>query len=72
MSNTDEKLVRMANQIASFFKTQPGDKATASTAQHIKDFWDPSMIAQMRNLLANDVEGLDPIAHAAAKEVTAA
>lgn len=39
-----DKLVKMANQIASFFATEPDHKlAVASVADHIKRFWDPRM-----------------------------
>ena len=38
----DAKLIRMANQIATFFDSQPGDPVPAVTA-HLRDFWDPSM-----------------------------
>ena len=36
-----DKMIRMANQIASFFKTQPGEDAPAKVAAHISDFWEP-------------------------------
>jgi formate dehydrogenase subunit delta len=37
-----EKLVAMANQIATFFDTQPGD-AAKGIASHINEFWEPRM-----------------------------
>lgn len=37
-----EKLVAMANQIATFFDTQPGDPADG-IARHINEFWEPRM-----------------------------
>lgn len=37
-----EKLVTMANQIATFFDTQPGDPADG-IAKHINEFWEPRM-----------------------------
>ena len=41
--NTD-KLVSMANQIASFFATEPDrELAIEGTAGHIKKFWEPRM-----------------------------
>jgi formate dehydrogenase subunit delta len=43
--NTGEKLVYMANQIASFFASQPADAATG-VAKHINDFWEPRMRRQ--------------------------
>ena len=36
-------LVRMANQIAAYFKSYPGDEAVAEIAKHLKSFWDPRM-----------------------------
>jgi formate dehydrogenase subunit delta len=46
MMNTDEKLVYMANQIASFFVAQGEAKAVPAIADHIKKFWDPAMRCQ--------------------------
>ena len=40
---TDEKLVYMANQIASFFAAQGEAKAVPAIADHIRKFWDPDM-----------------------------
>ena len=38
------KLVAMANQIASFFATEPDRQAAvAGTANHIQKFWEPRM-----------------------------
>ena len=44
--NTADKLVYMANQIASFFASQPKHEAAAGVAKHINDFWDPRMRRQ--------------------------
>ena len=38
-----DKLVRMANQIATFFRTQADDAAVPAVADHIKSFWSPVM-----------------------------
>lgn len=43
-----EKLVRMANQIASFFATQPGQDQAERVAAHLKDFWGPEMRAELK------------------------
>ncbi|WP_346394480.1 formate dehydrogenase subunit delta [Thioclava sp. F34-6] len=56
-----DKMIRMANQIATFFKTQPGDDAPAKVAAHITDFWEPRMRAQLRDYAAASGEGLDDI-----------
>lgn len=37
-----DKLARMANQIAAFFESQPGDQAQA-VADHINANWAPAM-----------------------------
>ena len=41
-----EKLVAMGNQIASYFRTQPGDQA-AAVADHLVKFWTPGMCATL-------------------------
>jgi formate dehydrogenase subunit delta len=64
---TDEKLIRMANQIAGFFATQPGTTQAADTAAHIRAFWDPRMRAQLSALLARGGDGLSPLARKAAE-----
>jgi formate dehydrogenase subunit delta len=40
--NQPEKLAAMGNQIAGFFRTQPGDQA-AAVADHLVKFWTPAM-----------------------------
>ncbi|SMY06655.1 formate dehydrogenase subunit delta [Flavimaricola marinus] len=66
---TEEKLVRMANQIAGFFATQPKASQAEETAAHIRAFWDPRMRAQLSKLLATDANGLSPLARAAAEHL---
>ena len=56
-----DKMIRMANQIATFFKTQPGADAPAKVAAHISDFWEPRMRAQLRDYAAAGGTGLDDI-----------
>ena len=41
--STDDKLVRMANQIACFFQSYPDDEAMAGIQKHIVAFWTPKM-----------------------------
>lgn len=43
-----DKLVRMANQIAGFFATQPGQDQAERVAAHLKDFWGPEMRAELK------------------------
>lgn len=65
-----DQLIRMANQIGSFFEAMP-DRAQAveDTAQHIKKFWEPRM---RRELLvhvdsAGNTELNDMVAQALAR-----
>jgi formate dehydrogenase subunit delta len=54
-----EKLVRMANQIAVFFASQPEAGAEAGVADHIRSFWNPVMRRQIYAHLDQDEKGLD-------------
>lgn len=53
-----EKMVTMANQIAAFFNSQPGDPAE-KVAAHLKDFWEPRMRMQLLNYIRDGGAGLD-------------
>lgn len=56
-----EKMVYMANQIATFFKSQPGSDQAERVAAHLNDFWDPRMRAQLLAHVSTGGEGLDPV-----------
>ncbi|MFN3209376.1 MAG: formate dehydrogenase subunit delta [Roseovarius sp.] len=62
-----EKLVMMANQIATFFKSQPGNDQAERVAGHLQDFWDPRMRRQFRDYVENGGENVDDIARKAAQ-----
>lgn len=65
-----DKLIRMANQIAAFFESQPGDDQAARVAAHLTDFWAPEMRAQLLSLLdQTGGEGLSPLAMQAAQSL---
>ena len=59
MSSPD-RLVRMANQIGAFFRTQGRDKAVPGIAEHIRKFWDPRMRAAILAHLDAGGDGRDP------------
>lgn len=63
--STAEKLVYMANQIATAFSQEPHEAAVADTRTHIKKFWDPRMRTMIAEHLAHGGEGLSPIAREA-------
>jgi formate dehydrogenase subunit delta len=58
-----DKLVHMANQIASFFRAYPEDEARAGIHEHIQSSWTPPM----REAILGDLRhaGLDPLVVAA-------
>jgi formate dehydrogenase subunit delta len=62
-----EHLVRMANDIADYFRSEPDrELAVAGVSNHLKKFWDPRM---RRQILAHwhdhGGEGLSELAQAA-------
>ncbi len=63
------RLVKMANDIASFFRSEP-DHAVAieGIAGHIRRFWDPRMRREIFKWIdEHDGEGLQPLALEALK-----
>jgi formate dehydrogenase subunit delta len=66
-----DRLVYMANQIGRFFAHQPAEKAVASTADHLKKFWDPRMRAAIFAHVDKGGTGLEPIALAAVRTIKA-
>jgi formate dehydrogenase subunit delta len=63
--STNDKLIYMANQIGTFFKSQDNDTASAKIAEHITKFWDPRMRKAIVAHLDAGGTGLDPAARAA-------
>lgn len=59
-----QRLIHMVNQIARNF--QHASDPVQATFEHIKDFWDPRMIA---GLLSAETAQLDPIARAAVRQL---
>ena len=64
--STLDKLVRMANQIASNFEIHGEEEAVLRTSEHIAKYWEPRMKIQLRDYLIADGKKLEPIAKAAA------
>ncbi len=59
---TNDKLVRMANQIAGFFRSYPDDEAVAGIQKHIVAFWTPKMRRALETYGPSEGSGLDPLA----------
>ena len=66
---TPEKMVYMANQIATFFKSQPDSDKAARVAAHIKDFWEPRMRDKLHAYINQGGEGLDDLVLEAANRI---
>jgi len=65
MSQTIDRLVYMANQIATAFKHQEPDKAIEAVYDHIWHFWDPRMRQLIIDYHRQGGEGLSHIARGA-------
>jgi formate dehydrogenase subunit delta len=59
VASPEDKLVRMANQIAQFFRSQPHDEAVAGIEDHLRSFWTPKMRRQIADHAAAGGAGLD-------------
>jgi formate dehydrogenase subunit delta len=64
-SATEARLVTMANQIATFFASQPHADAVAGVENHIRMFWDPRMRGTILGLRTAGGDGLHPLAREA-------
>ena len=63
-----EKLSRMANQIASFYLTQPEAERVPAVAKHLQDFWEPRMKKQLFAMIdAGDTDLVPLVLQAAAR-----
>jgi formate dehydrogenase subunit delta len=58
------KLVVMANQIATFFAVQGEARAVPQIANHIQQFWDPRMRREILSHVESGGAGLAPLAFA--------
>ncbi|WP_113438931.1 formate dehydrogenase subunit delta [Rhizobium cremeum] len=67
--DTSEKLVRMANQIATFFLSQPEGVRVEGVANHINRFWEPRMRRQLFEHIDHGGEGLLPLVIQASKAI---
>ncbi len=64
-----DKLVTMANQIATFFQSQPGNDRAARVAAHLNDFWAPKMRAELLAYAEAGGAGLAPLTREALADV---
>jgi formate dehydrogenase subunit delta len=66
-----ETLVKMANQIATFYASQPDEEARiAGIVSHISRFWEPRMRRQLiAYIQSSGGPNLSPLAAAAARKL---
>jgi formate dehydrogenase subunit delta len=55
-----DRLINMANQIGTFFRTQAPGKVVPGVADHIRKFWDPRMRSVILAHLDAGGAGLEP------------
>ena len=63
------KIIRMANQIGTFFESKPHDEGVHGVAEHINKFWEPRMRRHFFDVVDSGGEGLKPIVIEAASQV---
>ncbi|ALG90637.1 MULTISPECIES: formate dehydrogenase subunit delta [Actibacterium] len=64
-----EKLIYMANQIATAFANLPEAEAAGNVASHINDFWAPAMRARLLGIIASGGAGLSPVVMRAGAQI---
>jgi len=65
----DERLVYMANQIATFFISQPKEEQVAGVADHINKFWEPRMRTHLFQIIEQGGMGLSPMVMEASGQI---
>ncbi|KPF57765.1 formate dehydrogenase subunit delta [Rhizobium sp. AAP116] len=68
-TGTDAKLIRMANQIATFFLSQPEEVRAEGVATHINKFWEVRMRRRFHELVAVPDAGFLPLVVEAASSI---
>jgi formate dehydrogenase subunit delta len=68
-ANTSAKLIYMANQIATFFQSQPAKEAAQGVATHINKYWEPRMRRKLFEHIDAGGEGLNPLVIEAAAKI---
>jgi formate dehydrogenase subunit delta len=67
-----DKLVMMANQIGTFFKSQKKEDTVHSIADHMRKFWDPRMRAAILELAKAGGDDLQPEVRLALQQLSEA
>jgi formate dehydrogenase subunit delta len=67
--SSHETLVYMANQIATFFESQPHEEQVAGVVKHINDFWEPRMRRHFFEMIDAGGGGFKPLVLEAAPKI---
>jgi len=65
----EKKLVYMADQIATFFASEPEEAAIAAIENHLRKFWDPRMRRKIVAYTEDGAHGLSDRAYAAVRKL---
>lgn len=65
-----DKLIHMANQIATFFESKPHVEGVTGVAAHINAYWEPRMRRHLFEVVDAGGEGLKPLVLEAAGAIT--
>jgi formate dehydrogenase subunit delta len=57
-----DRLIHMANQIATYFSSYPDEEAVTGIHDHLKQFWEPRMLAAIKHHIAQGGAGLQDLA----------
>jgi formate dehydrogenase subunit delta len=68
-TSTDAKIVRMANQIATFFLSQPENVRVDGVATHINKFWETRMRRRFFDMIDEPDSGFLPLVIEASSRV---
>jgi formate dehydrogenase subunit delta len=64
-----EKMIHMANQIASFFDSKPHAEGVMGVSDHINAYWEPRMRQQFFALMQSQADDFRPLVREAASGV---
>jgi formate dehydrogenase subunit delta len=67
--STEQKLVYLANQIATFFASQPRSEQADGIAKHINDYWEPRMRRQFFAVVEAGGSGITPLVEEALPKI---
>jgi formate dehydrogenase subunit delta len=68
-AGVQDKIVRMANQIATFFKSTKHAEGVAGVSEHINKFWEPRMRRHLFELIEAGDKRFEPLVLEAAATI---